>query len=380
MNLPDCEVMEPRWNFDVAVVTSAHRADDVRIYRKECRALVSAGYRVLLIAPEPATSLAPMCGVTIVAVGRSSRRWVRIVLGPIAVFKAVLSSGVRVVHAHDPELLPLLLVWKLFKPSRRAIYDAHESLPKQVMSKSYIPSLLRRLVSLATRLLLLATSRICDGVVCATAHIERDFSAGRRSVVVQNFPWVSDFPEPKMDTMGTLGDLCFVGSVSSLRGLPAMQRLSESWLVNIAGPISTTLMKTYPGPKYIGQIKGEEIPQFVSGHKCGLAIFARRANSEYGVPTKVFEYMASGRPFVVTDLPGCVDLFSNGAGGIVVDTDDEEKLFEAISSIVDNPDRAVRLGVEGREAFLARFSFDGEAAKLIAFYLELGIKPTDTSR
>ncbi|MCY1657976.1 glycosyltransferase family 4 protein [Dietzia sp. SL131] len=153
-----------------------------------------------------------------------------------------------------------------------------------------------------------------------------------------------------------------------------MHELSKEWRVSIAGPVSASLKERYEGPNYVGQIPGHDIPEFISGHVCGLAIYSKLANYQYGVPTKVFEYMAAGRPFIVTDLPGCVELFAVGAGGMVVDTDDLDAIFEAISLIMGNPTRSVQLGQEARKAFLERFSFDSEALRLCSFYSDLNIR------
>lgn len=358
---------------DVAVITSAHRADDVRIYRKECRAFTEAGMKVLLVAPRAVVKTEQLSGLDLVEVSRPSSRLLRVLLGPILVFSVVFRSGVKAVHAHDPELLPLLFLWKLTHPRGVAIFDAHESLPRQVLDKSYLPEGSRGLVSRLSRLLITIAGKFCDGIVCATSEIEKEFGCPRSSVVVRNFPWISDFPNPVDRTNSFIGDLCYVGSVSEARGIAAMDELSKNWTVNVAGPVSEELVRRYPRPNYCGAIAGKDIPEFVGGHRLGLAIYSKLANFENGLPTKVFEYMASGRPYIVTDMPGCAALFTTEVGGLVVDTENGQALRNAVDKVVSDPDWARTLGRRSRSAFLEKFSFDREAELLLEFYRSLGV-------
>ena len=45
-------------------------------------------------------------------------------------------------HIHDPELL--LIALKLKKRNKKVIYDAHEDLPRQILTKHWIPKIIRK--------------------------------------------------------------------------------------------------------------------------------------------------------------------------------------------------------------------------------------------
>ena len=70
-----------------------------------------------------------------------------------------------------------------------------------------------------------------------------------------------------------------------------------------------------------------------------------------GLPRSLVEAMASGRPIITTDVPGCRELVRDGVEGYVVPKEDPVALAEAIKRLV--PDAALRrrMGVAARRRF-----------------------------
>lgn len=85
-----------------------------------------------------------------------------------------------------------------------------------------------------------------------------------------------------------------------------------------------------------------------------------------GVPTSLMEAMSCGRPCVATDVPGCREAIRDGATGILVPPRDSRALAEALEKLIENPDMAAQMGVNGRAAALENFDAQKVAAKIIA--------------
>lgn len=75
-----------------------------------------------------------------------------------------------------------------------------------------------------------------------------------------------------------------------------------------------------------------------------------------GVPRSTQEAMATGRPIITTDAPGCRLTVKPGLNGFLVPICDVNSLTEAMERFISNPDMIPRMGKESRK--LAELLFD----------------------
>ncbi|GIW56094.1 MAG: hypothetical protein KatS3mg082_2498 [Nitrospiraceae bacterium] len=90
-----------------------------------------------------------------------------------------------VYHLHDPELLPWVPL--LRRGGAKVVYDAHEDLGAQTLSKHYLPGTLRKPVAAAVSSVEMAFARRCHAVVAANDAIARRFADLPEVVVLRNF-------------------------------------------------------------------------------------------------------------------------------------------------------------------------------------------------
>ncbi|NHF73087.1 glycosyltransferase family 4 protein [Paracoccus xiamenensis] len=67
-----------------------------------------------------------------------------------------------------------------------------------------------------------------------------------------------------------------------------------------------------------------------------------------GVPRTILEAMASARPVITTDAPGCGETVGDGEGGFVVPMGDTVALAAAMRRFLDDPTLAARMGQQAR--------------------------------
>lgn len=62
-----------------------------------------------------------------------------------------------------------------------------------------------------------------------------------------------------------------------------------------------------------------------------------------GLPRVVMQYLAGGKPAVVSDIPGLDEILDDGRNGIVTDAEDLSKTADAIIALLENPARLAEL-------------------------------------
>ena len=85
--------------------------------------------------------------------------------------------------------------------------------------------------------------------------------------------------------------------------------------------------------------------------------------------TVTLEALATGRPVVNTDTPGMSQYVAEGETGHLVPVGDAEALADRLVGLVDDRDRAERMGVAGRAAVEATFTTAHMCAHLAAILL-----------
>ncbi len=85
-----------------------------------------------------------------------------------------------------------------------------------------------------------------------------------------------------------------------------------------------------------------------------------------GIPNVILEAMAVRTPVVSTQVSGVPEVVTENENGLLVEPDDPHALADALGRVLDDGALAARLGAAGRRLVEARFSLDGDIARLNA--------------
>jgi glycosyltransferase involved in cell wall biosynthesis len=121
----------------------------------------------------------------------------------------------------------------------------------------------------------------------------------------------------------------------------------------------------------VGWVQFEQVPAQLATADVALALLQPIERYVAALPVKLFEYMASGLPVVISDFPPNRAVVAGADCGILVDPADAEDVAAAIARLLNDPDEAHRLGANGRRAFEAQYNWSALEQRLLALYAEL---------
>jgi glycosyltransferase involved in cell wall biosynthesis len=117
-----------------------------------------------------------------------------------------------------------------------------------------------------------------------------------------------------------------------------------------------------------GLVEREAVPSLLSESLIGLAPLKNLETLEYAAPTKAYEYMACGIPFL-----GCgrgeIESIAQDSGAGVIAENTPEAIADAILGLLSDPERMAEMGRSGRAYVIQHYDRKAIAERLI-HYLE----------
>ena len=368
----------------VCILTTVHPPFDTRIFHKEAKTLVQAGYDVTLVVQHDKEEVVD--GVRIIGLPKPQNRLSRIFGLTWRAFRLALRQHADIYHFHDPELLPWS--WLLQKINHKpVIYDVHEYYADSILTKEWIPAFLRRPISKVVDRAEKTFAKRLAGVVTVNQHMEFLFKVlNKNTITVYNYPFrafIERFSgKPQTDPFTVI----YIGGVSRDRGyqimVEAMQIVKDKESrarCLIVGPVNRRgLPKDFlseeknllqkAGIDLVGKVPYEEIPGFLSKATIAWLPWLVTPNNLRGSPIKLFEYMAARLPIVASDMGFIEEIVKEDNCGLLAESGDPKAHAEAILYLFGHPEEARKMGENGRRAVEEKYNWETEGRKLVELY------------
>jgi glycosyltransferase involved in cell wall biosynthesis len=315
-------------------------------------------------------------GINILDVGKSKTRLQRMLITTNKIYKKALQLNADVYHFHDPELIPIGL--RLIKKGKKVIYDVHEDVPRQLLSKPYLNKTTLKIISNIFKKYEEKNAKKFSAIITVVPEItQRLGEINKKTIEVRNYPMLSEFPFINTNWQDREDAMVYIGGISEIRGINEMLQIAyhSQIKLHLAGPFSPpeleNKIKTKEEWKYViyhGVLNRKEIVNLLLSVKLGLLLLHPVPNHIIGLNTKVFEYLAAGIPVITSDLPNYKNIIIDNNCGFCIDIFDTNEIVEKVKYIFMHDREAEMMGQSGRKAVETIYNWENEEKKLIELY------------
>ena len=287
---------------------------------------------------------------------------------------AALFTRADVYYSRDPLVL---LALGLFKPRRKLAYEAH------ALAGGRGGRWMQRLVARRVGHIFATTLRLADDLITLGAdpsgtHVAHD---GVRRERCEGIP----DRDGARELIGWQKDSFIVGYVGRLQTM-AMDK-GVGLLVEALAKVDGASITLVGGPDdmaegfkrhwielgqderrflYAGQVAPERVPVYLSAFDvCAMPFPFTTHFAYHASPIKLFEYMASRRAVVASDLPSIREVVTDGESALLVPPGDVDALAAAITRLRDDPSLRERLANNAYALVMERYTWDARARAIL---------------
>jgi glycosyltransferase involved in cell wall biosynthesis len=366
-------------NNKICILTTAHSVFDARIFHKQAKSLANAGYDITLIAQHIKNEVVD--GVNIIALPNFFNRIRRFTYIPKVCEYALMQRAV-IYHFHDPELIPVGYFIKSFLPSTKVVFDMHEDFPELMLTKPWLPPILRPPMRNVMHIIQRTACITFDAVITPTIPLSRKIRPAKKLVTIPNYPNVEMFTCIKQ---AKRYDVIHLGTISPFRlnfmfevatNLVAMGYRVKWLFVGIADS-SIEWAQQNLNPKiidlfhFIGRVPHAEVSRYLNQAKIGINYHPYEERFLVAIPMKLFEYMLCGLPCISSALPLVRDIILDGKTGYLVYSNKSSDFAKCIVYLLENSQLADSIGRNGRDLALEKYTWQKAELELLKLYRDL---------
>ena len=366
----------------IAVVTCDHRPDDERIYEREIKTLLKAGYKITYFTRwerESCLSEESLWHRNYSQKDVSIRDYIQGILKDFKVLKP------SVVHIHEFELLPLAKKAKKLY-NTKIIYDVHEANIELWDTFSSKPKVLKQVINKTLNRYEKRFLKIVDFVITTTPGLVNRYEKwGVKSEFVPNYP----ITFPRRNKKSAIPTIIYHGQISLERGLedlinaiPPLIKKELSFKVEIYGservPGTVDKLNRYINYLQLDDIvkihshqPHDEILKILSRAHIAVIPFRDYSMFQIAIPVKMFEAMWARCAIISSDLASIreygeefIELYPPG---------DIDALSRAIEEILVNDEKRKRMGEEGSRAVKEKYNWNNVEPTLFEVYSQVVI-------
>ena len=389
---------------------TTHYIRDTRIFFRECLwAKRKNNYDITIIAPH--THDETIDGISIRAIGKVSLIPWKFVFWTFHILKRTLEQKFDLYHIQAPTLVPAGLFLRIFL-RKKVIFDVEENIVDNISEKKWLifPKALANIYKLFDLLAI----KYFHIILAETSYLDNYKKTKNRLIVLLNMPDYDFFKNfQRIDRYqdhnvtnhtsslsthaGHWGEqlhqknkyeIFYIGGISAdrciyivLEALALLKNEGKDFHFHCIGEIDPDLLEEVNRNTYYQQIKsnitfygrlpvnqGFEISKYCH---IGLSLLMPTKNYFRSYPTKIFEYMAVGLPFITSNFPLYEDVVLKYQTGLCVNPHDPNEVFQAMQKLLGDRKLAEQMSHNGIKIVQSKYNWANEYTKLEKLYSDL---------
>lgn len=119
--------------------------------------------------------------------------------------------------------------------------------------------------------------------------------------------------------------------------------------------------------RFIGKVDRDLIPNYISNSIANVLARPNNIQAKGGFPTKLGEYLATGKPVVVTRVGEIPNYLIDGENAFISEPDSVELFAEKLDYVLDNYSEATQVGEKGKQLAKKYFNYQTQSKRIIDF-------------
>lgn len=362
-----------------------HKVDilDARSFYKEGRTLLHSGYDVYILGLYSKDET--VNGIKLIGFKSYKKRPFKFFATNYQIFLRSLKEKADVYHFHDLDFVPWAVILKILTRSK-VIYDIHEAYPEYMLIKSYIPKILRKIISVLVYIMEHVAIQYFDAIAPNDNYIAHGFNH-KNNIVIFNFPTLDFFKcKNSIPWNDRPYDLFYHGSLPKYHFEAMMniaEKLNSENIKNKWGIVTNDKSilvwakqeiekrKLNSNFEFLPYIDYLNVSNYLSMAKIGIIPLPPFKKFFKNIPLKMFEFMGCGLPVILSDLPPSRQFIHGENCAVAVEPNNIDEYVKAIKLLLNNPEKAIEMGDNGKRLVFEKYNWSIEEEKLLRLYEKL---------
>lgn len=215
-----------------------------------------------------------------------------------------------------------------------------------------------------------------DFCIPITEYITKDLEFNGPSIVMEGGIDKNEFKEIEKIENNINKKIVYTGTIDSVNGIEMLVKVAEilkddnfEFIVAGDGPLANYLdnkSKNLNNLNYIGKVSNQKCLEIQ--RKADLLVLFRPTNQKitrYTFPSKLHEYILSGRPVLITDLEGINDEYKKNVN--IIKKEDEKYIANEIKDHFKEQEKMLNKAVLAKDFVLKNKTWSAQGLKINAF-------------